>query len=65
MDQIVGKHNLKGDFINMDNITAAGKSQKEHDENVMKYLDVVSERKLSFNEGTAVLNTKSVKFFGY
>ena len=48
----------------MDNIIA-GKSQKEYDKNVMKYLDVVSERKLSFNEGTAVLNRKSVKFFGY
>ena len=36
MDQIVEQHYLKGNFINMDNITTAGKSQKKHDENVMK-----------------------------
>ena len=58
MDQIVEKHDLKGVFIYMDNITVAGKSQKEHDEDVKKFLDTASEINLSFNEGKTVLNTK-------
>ena len=65
MDEIVEKHKLKGVFVYLDNITVAGKSQVEHDDNVKKFLDASSERNLIFNEGKTVLNTKSVKLLGY
>ena len=65
MDEIVEKHQLKGVFVYMDNITVAGRTQVEHDENVKKFLEAAAERNLSFNEGKTVRNTKSVKLLGY
>ena len=57
MAQIEEKHDLKGVFIYMDNITITGKSQKEHGDNLKKFLNAASEINLSFNAGKTVLNT--------
>ena len=51
MDQIVEENHLEGVYVYIDNITVAGKTQEQHDENLRKFLEVAKKKNLTFNEG--------------
>ena len=50
MDRFVEEEGLKDTFPYLDNITVAGRDQKEHDKNVQKFHEAVGRRNLTLNE---------------
>lgn len=65
MDKLVDEENLKDTFPYLDNITIAGKTQAEHDENVNKFLEIVKLKKLTLNESKTVHSVPSINVLGY
>ena len=51
MDNFVDEENLNDTFPYLDNITVAGRDQKEHDVNVQAFHEAVQRRNLTLNEG--------------
>ena len=64
MDKMVDDHKLQGVFIYIDNITVAGKTQSEHDQNLKRFFEIAKKYNLTFNESKTVLNTTSVPLLG-
>ncbi|XP_063888888.1 uncharacterized protein LOC135115803 [Scylla paramamosain] len=56
MDKLVEDEDLKDTFPYLDNITVAGSTQDEYDENVKKFLEVARKRKLTLNESKSVMS---------
>ena len=54
MDDIVAKENLNHTFVYLDNITVAGKTKEELDQNVAKFLAVAQKLKLTLNHSKTV-----------
>lgn len=54
MDKFVEGESLKDTFPYLDNITVAGRDQKEHDDNVRKFREAVDRRKLTLNESKSI-----------
>ena len=46
MDKMVDEEGLKDTFPYLDNITASGRNQQEHDENVKKFHEAIQQRSL-------------------
>lgn len=65
MDKLVEDENLQDTFPYLDNITVAGSTQVEHDENVKKFLEVVRNRKLTLNESKSVMSVPTINVLGY
>ena len=65
MDKIVEDENLKDTFPYLDNITVAGSSQSEHDENVRRFMEVVKKRDLTLNESKSVISVPTINVLGY
>ncbi len=64
MDKLVDE-DLKDTFPYLDNITVAGSTQDEHDENVKKFLEVVRKWKLTLNESKSVMSVPIINVLGY
>ena len=65
MDKIIEEEKLSDTFIYLDNVTIAGKTQAEHDENVKKFLEVADRRKLTLNKTKTVSMVWQLKVLGY
>jgi hypothetical protein len=65
MDRIVEEENLKDTFPYLDNVTIAGRDEAEHDRNVLKFISVVENRKLTLNPSKTVKSVKSINVLGY
>lgn len=65
MDRLVAENNLEAVFVYIDNITIGGMDQKEHDENLKKFLDVAKKYQLTFNEDKCVYSVESISLLGY
>lgn len=65
IDKIVEDEGLKDTFPYLDNITVAGKTQEEHDDNVKKFLAVVKKKNLTLNESKTVSSTETINVLGY
>ena len=65
MDQLVEKYSLKGVFPYLDNITICGSSQKEHNENLEKFLAAAKEINLTYNRDKCEFNTRKLHILGY
>ena len=65
VDDIIKQNDCKGIFAYLDNITVEGKTQREHDENLAKFLKVARECNLTFNDSKCVYSTDCVKLLGY
>ena len=65
IDQIIDQEKLEGTFAYLDNITVAGESQEEHDENVKKFLDIVEKYSLTLNKEKTAGPTTSINILGY
>ena len=65
VDDIIKQNDCKGTFAYLDNITVGGKTQREHDENLAKFLKVARECNLTFNDSKCVYSTDCVKLLGY
>ena len=65
MDKIIKEEELKDTFPYLDDITVAGRTQEEHDSNVMAFLEVVQRRHLTLNHSKSVLSALSITVLGY
>lgn len=65
MDKLVEDENLKDTYPYLDNITVAGTTQAEHDENVQKFFEVVNKRNLTLNESKSVMFVPTISVLRY
>ena len=65
MDQIVEKEKLHDTFIYLDNVTIAGRTEDEHDQNVKSFLDVVKKMNLTLNNSKTISKTQKLNVLGY
>ena len=65
IDNIIKWHNLHGTYAYIVNIVVAGKTQQEHDENLIKFSNIALLHNLIFNEKKSVISTESIDFLGY
>ena len=65
MDNIIAENHLEGVHVYVDNITITGESQKQHDINVARFLEVAKKKNLTFNEGKTIHNADTITLLGY
>ena len=65
MDEFIAENDLKATFAYMDNITVAGMSQSEHDENLNKFLEAAKQNNLTFNNDKSIISVTSINILGY
>ena len=64
IDDVISKENTKDTFAFVDNITICEKTQKEHDENLEKFLQAAKNYNMIFNEEKSVFSTDTLTLFG-
>ena len=65
MDDFIEKNNLKDTYAYLDNITIAGKTKENHDNNLKNFLDAAKKSNWTFNDDKCIFSTKSVDLLGY
>ena len=65
MDNLVLDESLKDTFPYLDNITVAGRTQKEHDFNVKQLLDALQRRNWTLNDSKTIASVSSINILGY
>ena len=65
IDEIIKSNNCEGTFAYLDNITAGGATQQEHDVNLANFLAVAKKHNLTFNDSKCVYNTDTADLLGY
>ena len=65
IDNFVRTYKLTDCFPFIDNITICGNSQKEHDENLLKFRLAAIDAGITFNEEKCVFSTETLEFLGY
>ena len=65
IDRIIEKENLCGAFLYIDNITIAGHTQSEHDQNVKKFLVAIAKADITLNKSKSVTSVRSINILGY
>ena len=65
IDHIIEDNKLKDTYAYLDNVTVAGRTLEEHDENVRKFLEVAKNRNLTLNHDKTVSSTEEIKILGY
>lgn len=65
MDKVVLTENLKDTFVYVDNITIAGRSKEEHDQNVKKFHAAREKYNLTLNSDKTISCAQSITLLGY
>ena len=65
IDSIIKRHNLKGTFAYMDNITVGGETQAEHDYNVQKFLEIIHLYSMTLNHDKSIKGVTELAMLGY
>ena len=65
MDNLIQAENLKNTFPYLDNITVAGRTKEEHDQNVKRFLEALQRRNWTLNEKKTISSVASVNILGY
>lgn len=65
IDQIIEAENLKLTFPYIDDVTVCGKDQKEHDDNLKRFLSAAKKYNLTLNEQKCSYATNSIQLLGY
>eukprot|EP00111_Clytia_hemisphaerica_P009535 TCONS_00027951-protein len=65
MDKVVQTENLKDTFVYVDNITIAGRSKEEHDQNVKNFHAAREKYNLTLNPDKTISSTQSITLLGY
>eukprot|EP00794_Sanderia_malayensis_P014587 gene14587-16090_t len=64
IDGVITKENIKDTFAYVDNVTLCAKTQKEHDENLEKFLEAAKNYNMTFNEEKSTFSTDRFTLFG-
>ena len=65
IDRIIEKENLYGAFPYIDDITIAGRTQSEHDQNVKKFLEAITKADIILIKLKSVNSVWSINILGY
>ena len=65
MNKLITEEKLSDTFPYLDDITVAGRTQTEHDQNVTAFLDVVKSRHLTLNNSKSVVSSSTINVLGY
>ena len=65
MDRLIEEECLSDTFPYLDNITIAGSTQLEHDENVKRFFGAVKRKGLILNESKSVISVPEINVLGY
>ena len=65
MDKMVEVEGLKDTFPYLDNITVAGRTQKEHDSNVTRLQNALTKRNWTLNDSKTISSVSSINILGY
>ena len=65
MDKLITEEKLSDTFPYLDDITVAGRTQTEHDQNVRAFLEVVKSRHLTLNNSKSVVSSSTINVLGY
>ena len=60
MDKMVEVEELKDTFPYLDNITVAGRTQKEHDSNVTRLQNALTKRNWTLNDSKTISSVSSI-----
>ncbi|XP_064080604.1 uncharacterized protein LOC135197465 [Macrobrachium nipponense] len=64
MDKLEKEENLQGAFPYLDNITIAGHTQEQHDQNVQCFLEVINKRNLTLNATKTIKSVRTINILG-
>ena len=65
IDKVIEDEGLNLTYPFIDDVTVCGKDQKEHDDNLKKFLTVAKKFNLTLNEEKCIYSTNSVRLLGY
>ncbi|XP_064080951.1 uncharacterized protein LOC135197777 [Macrobrachium nipponense] len=65
MDKLVKEENLQGALPYLDNITIAGHTQVQHNQNVQRFLEVINKRNLTLNATKTIKSVLTTNILGY
>ncbi len=65
IDDCIRENDLKATFAYIDNVTVAGITKEEHDDNLKRFLDVAETNNFTLNESKSVICQKSIDILGY
>ena len=65
MVNFIEKEKLLDTFPYLDNVTVAGRSQKEHDINVKSFLEAIRRRNYTLNDSKSVVSVPEIHILGY
>ena len=61
IDKIISNEKLKGTVAYIDNVTACGYNEKDHNHNLKQFMSAVNKYDLTLNEKKCSYNLKSIK----
>ena len=64
-DNFIGKNDFKNTWSHLDNFSAAGDIQEEHNENLSKLLAAAEKHSFTFNENKSITSVDTGKLLGY
>ena len=65
MDNFIAENDLKNTWAYLDNLSTAGNTQEEHNENLSKLLVAAEKHNFTFNENRSIMSVDTVKLLGY
>lgn len=64
IDTLIKEEKLTGVFPYLDDVTICGKTQQEHDDNLNKFMSVVTRRGLTINKDKSLLSSRKISILG-
>ena len=65
MDNFIAKNDLKNTWAYLDNLSTAGNTQKEHNENLSKLLAAAKQHNFTFKKNKSIISVDTVKLLDY
>ena len=65
MDNVIREDALNATWAYIDNITVAGMTKEEHDENLQKFREVAKAHNFTFNEDESIICSEAICLLGY
>ena len=65
MDVLISRHDLKGTFVYMDNITVCELTQMEHDTNLKRFYALVKQYNLTLDHSKSIISVQEINTLGF
>lgn len=65
IDKIIQSEKLRNTYAYLDDVTVCGQDQKQHDDNLRRFLEVAEKYNLTLNKDKCIFSAKSINLLGY